>query len=440
MTVDEATRYVLERARARGVAVEVLGTRARETSVRAFQGRVEQLTEAVRGGLGLRVVVDGRVGYAYSEELTPAALEWALAEALENAALQPPGQGFLPVGGAVGEHDLVGDRLQAPLAAKIGAALGFEGTLREDARVKQVVLAGYVEREQEVRLASTAGRSGAYRRGLVGTVGSVVMQQGSSLKQAWEARFVTDVAALDPGRTALDLTERTARLLGARPLRTGRYPAYLEPRPLAALLAAFWPMWSGKMVQEGKSRLRGRLGERVASPLVTLVDDPTLPDGLATRPFDAEGTPARPLTLVEDGVLQAFLTNSETARALGLPNTGHAARSYRGVLGVAPSNLYLAPRGPLPLAQGVLVAEVMGLHAGTNPVTGEFSVQALGLWVEDGAVAYPLENFTVAGDFLDLLAHVVGVGEGLRWELEGPSAFGAPGLVAVESLSFAGES
>jgi len=438
MTGDEARRYVLAQARERGVDVEVVGQQSRELTARAHAGRIEQLTQAVRGGLGVRVVTGGRTGYAYTEELSPAALDWMLDEATENAGLQQATNGFLPAGSALGRTDLVGDRLTAPLEAKVGAALGFEGTLREDKRVKQVMLAAYTEREVDVAVASTRGADGAYRRGAAGIGGSMVMQEGNSLKQGWDMKWVTELHQLDPGRTALEFTERTGRLLGARPLKTGLYPAYFEPKPFIHLLSFFWLMWSGKMVMEGKSRLAGRLGERVAAPIVTLVDDPTMPDGLASVPFDAEGTPTHALTLLEGGVLRGFFHNSETARALGAQTTGHAQRAYRGILGVSPTNLALRPGAGLAMEQGVLVTEVTGVHAGANPISGEFSVQGLGLWVEGGEVAYPVENFAVAGDFLSLLTDVTALGDALEWEFGMMGgAYGAP-LVGVAGLSFAG--
>jgi len=140
--------------------------------------------------------------------------------------------------------------------------------------------------------------------------------------------------------------------------------------------------------------------------------------------------------MVEKGIFKTFLHNAETARALGQENTGHAFRTYRGILDVAPTNLYLEPVGNLRLEKGVLVTEFMGLHAGANPVSLDFSLQALGLWVEEGEVRYAVENFAVAGNLLELLQAIEAVGDELDWEVIG-SAFGSP-LVAVAELSFAG--
>jgi len=435
MTLEEAKAYVLRRARELGLQAELLYVENRELSLRAQGGRLEELKEARQGGVGLRVVAEGRVGYAYTEELSQKALDWALEEAWENALLSAK-EGTIPLGRPLGSHDLLGEGLSAPLEAKRQAALSLEKALREDPRARAVLMGGYMEREVRVALESTQGAQGAYRTGLAGLMGSFVMGEGESLKQGWDFRPSKEFHALEPGRTALEFLEKTARLLGARPLRTGRYRAYLEPEAMASLLMVFAQALSGKAAMEGKSRLMGRLGERIGSELVTLIDDPTLKKGLLSRPFDAEGTPARPTVVVEKGIFRTFLHNSETARALGQENTGHASRSYKGTLGVAPSNLYLAPVGNLRLTEGVVITEFMGLHAGANPVSLDFSLQALGLWVEEGEVRHAVENFAVSGNLLELLQAVEGVGDDLDWLLL-DAAYGSP-TVAVAELSFAG--
>ncbi|MGC8876411.1 TldD/PmbA family protein [Thermus sp.] len=437
MTLEEAKAYVLRRARELGLEAELLFGEERELSLRAREGRLEEIKEARQRGLGLRVVAEGKVGYAYTEELSQEALDWALEEARENALLSAK-EGALPEGRPLGSHDLLGEGLSAPSERKKEAALALEEALRQDPRVKSVLMGGYLERESRVALASTRGAEGSFRTGFAALLGSFVMAEGKSVKQGWDLRAGKEFHALEPGRTALEFREKTARLLHAKPLRTGRYRAYLEPRAMAMLLSVFAEALSGKNALEGKSRLLGRLGERIASPLVTLVDDPTLEKGLFSRPFDAEGTPTARTVVVEKGVFKTFLHNLETAKALGQRNTGHAARGYRGVLEVAPTNLYLEPVGNLRLTEGVVVTELMGLHAGANPVSLDFSVQALGLWVEEGEVRHAVENFAVSGNLLELLQGVEAVGDDLDWLLLG-AAYGSP-TVAVAELSFAGAS
>ncbi|MFO8151268.1 MAG: metallopeptidase TldD-related protein, partial [Trueperaceae bacterium] len=208
------------------------------------------------------------------------------------------------------------------------------------------------------------------------------------------------------------------------------------PDVTATLLRLLLFSLSGKSVAEGKSRLATRLGDRVASDLLDLVDDPTLPDGLASRPFDAEGTPARRTPLIEGGVLRSFLHNSDTARRTGQANTGHAQRSYASTLGVAPSNLILEAGSGASLDDGVIVTDLMGVHAGANPITGDVSLQGLGLRVEDGE-ARPVENFALSFNLFDLLERVNAVGESLEWRPGGEGMIAAPTL-RVDALSFAG--
>lgn len=436
MNFEEAKDYLLKKARQMGIDAEVLAAESRELSLSAFGGQLEEITQATQGGIGVRVVVEGKVGYAYTEEKTPEALDWVMQEAHENALLQSSGGGFIPVGSALGRHDLLGEGLSAPLEQKQAAALTVEATLRQDARVKQVPRTSYQEQEIQVVLGSTQGASGGYRTGVSVVMGMAILSDGGAPKQSWNVDFSREFHALEPGKTALDLIHDTARLLGARPLKTGKYRAYFEPKAFAQLLGVISFMFSAKNVLEGKSLLAGKVGERVASDLVTVVDDPTLPGGIASRPFDAEGTPSRRLTLIEKGVLKSFAHNSETARQMGVEPTGNAQRSYKGVLGVGHSNLFLEPGSGVKLQEGVIVTEMMGLHAGANPISGDFSLQALGLKVEGGEVAYAVENFTVAGNLLGLLQSISAVGEGLEWEYWG-MALGAP-MVEVAELSFAG--
>lgn len=436
MTLDEARRYLLRRAEELGLAAEIVADEERELTLAAHGGQLAELTSAERGGLGLRVVVDGKTGYASTEERSPGALEWALVEARENALLQGDQAGFLPQGRALGERDLIGEGLSAPLEEKAQRALELEAQLRRDPRLDQVMLSRYSERETRFALASTQGASGGYRNGYSALMASFVMREGESLKQGWDARLEKEFHLLEPGKTALEMLEKTGRLLGAKPLTTGRYTAYFEPQAFAQLLGVFAFMVSGKTLVDGKSRLEGKLGQRVASELVTLLDDPTLPDGLASRPFDSEGTPAERVALVEKGVFKSFLHNSATARKSGQPNTGHAQRGYRTTLAVGTSNFFIEPGSSLKREHGVVVTGMMGVHAGANPISGDFSLQGLGLYVEGGEVAYPVENFVVSGNLLELLSRVVAVGADFEWVPSG-GIIGAP-TVAVEALSFAG--
>jgi len=446
MTFEEARRYLIEQATARGVKLEVYAERASATTVQAYGGRVNEFKLSHRVGIGLRALVNGAWGHAYTENLSQPALDRALESALENAALVAPEVHARLEAWPEPPHvgDLYGEGLSGvTVDRKVAVALELEkAALAADPRVTTVPYALYQDGESELALANTAGLARDYQANYaVQLVAPLVSEAGQSkMKVDWQ--FTREFEELDPTRTALEAVRRSVELLGGRPAPSGSFPAVIDRECMATLLSTFAPMFSAKMVQEGKSPLAGKLGQTVANARVTLVDDPTLPAGMASRPFDAEGYPSRRLVLLEGGALRGFMHNSETAARDGTESTGHAARGgYKGTVGVAPSNLFLEAgsgnRDALVagLEQGLLLTAVQGTHAGANTVTGEFSLQAEGFWIEGGAVAHPLEVFTVAGTILELLANVTAVADDLKFSSDG---VGSPSL-CVSTLAVGGK-
>ncbi|BDP42808.1 peptidase [Deinococcus aetherius] len=431
LTVAEARAYLLDRARERGVTLEVYGERRASTNVRAFGGEVGEFKVQTRQGVALRALVGGAWGHSFTENLSRPALDRALDSAVENAELVAPERG-------AGLHDwppppaldLHGEGLSGVTAEqKVRVALDLERVTREaDPRVVSVPYAVYQDGDAEGLVANTEGLSRETRQLYALQYVSPLVSEGGQNKMKGDWQFTREFTELDPTRTALSAVERSLALLGARPAPSGTFPAVVSGECLAELLAIFAGMFSGQMVEEGKSPLAGRLGEQVASGLVTLTDDATLLRGLNSRPFDAEGCPSAPLTLIGEGRLAAFLHNAGTAARAGTRSTGHATRQgLQGTVGVAPSNLRLHPgtTSPADLARGVTGVRLTGVeggHAGANPVTGDFSLQAEGFWVEGGETAYPLEVFTVAGNLLDLLADIEAVGAELWFTLDGVEA------------------
>ncbi len=436
MKVTEAKSWLLTEAARRGVDLEVLATNESNLTIQAQNGATSDVSMSSSGGIGLRVITSGRVGYAFTEELTEDALKWTLDEAIGNAELQESGQATLPAGGTLGRHELVDEGLSGSLQEKKATTIELERTLTADARVQAVQYAGYLERRSEVEIGSTRGVDGAYRVGHAGLFSALVMREGESVKQGYEQDARREYHQLDPGRTAQESLRKVGRHLGAKPLKTGRRRAVFEPDVVSTLLMLFTYAASGKTLAEGRSRLAGKLGEKIASSLVTIVDDATLPDGLGSRPFDAEGSPAKRLTLVEDGVLRSFLHNSDTAARTGQANTGHASRSYKGTLDVATSNLLLLPGSGVSLQDGLLVTDLMGVHAGANPITGDVSVQAMGLELVGGEQS-PVDDFAISFNLFNLLERVEEVGDDAEWIKGWVGVSKVPSL-AVADVSFAG--
>lgn len=436
MTVTEARAWLLAAAQERGVQLEVLATNQSSLRIQAQDGAASDVSLSSSGGIGLRVITDGRVGYAYSEELSQQALQWALDEAIGNAELQEAGGAMLPAGSALGRHELVDEGLSASLQEKKQSAVALERQLVQDQRVQAVQFAGYGERRTEVQIGSTTGVQGSYRVGSASLFTALVMREGNSVKQGYEQEAKREFHQLEPGRTAQESLRKVGRHLGAKPLKTGRRRAIFEPEVVSTLLALFSYAVSGKTLTEGKSRLDGRLGQRVASSLITIVDDATLEDGLGSRPFDSEGAPAKRLVLVEQGVLRSFLHNSDTARRTGQANTGHAQRSYSGTLDVGTSNLLLLPGAGVTLEDGLLVTDLMGVHAGANPITGDVSVQGMGMELSGGEQS-PVDDFAISFNLFELLERVEEVGDDATW-LAGYAGVAKVPSLAVPDVSFAG--
>ena len=443
LSLADARAYLLEHARERGVTLEVYGERGTSTGVQAFDGEVSQFKLSARQGVALRAVVRGAWGHSYTENLSRSALDRALNAAVQNAELVAPEAGAgVQNWPPPPELDLYGEGLSGvTVEQKVGVALELERTARAaDPRVASVPYGGYEDGDTLRLVGNTEGLSRESRELYAWGYAYPLVTEDGQHKLQGDWQFTREFTELDPTRTALSAVEKAVALLGAKPAPSGTFPAVISGECLGQLLSLFAPMFSGQMVEEGKSPLAGRLGEVIASPPVTLTDDPTLLRGLNSRAFDAEGCPSVPLTLIEGGRLTALMHNAATAARAGMVSTGHASRQgLQGTVGVAPSNLVLHV-GNTDAATlsagltGVRVTGVSGGHAGAKPITGDFSLEAEGFWLQGGEVAHPLEVFTVAGNILDLLAGIEAVGTELR---ETQYAVNAPD-VRVGALAIGG--
>jgi PmbA protein len=209
---------------------------------------------------------------------------------------------------------------------------------------------------------------------------------------------------------------RALRRLGARRVKTAEVPVIFDPETAASLVRHIAGAAAGPSLYRGASFLVGKLGEAIAAPSVTIVDDGTMPGALGSRPFDGEGLEVRRTVLVERGVLRSYLLDTYSGKKLGLPSTHHAARDGGGVT-VSTTNLYLAagPTDPAEIIRsvrnGLYCTELIGF--GVNGVTGDYSRGAVGMWIENGELAYPVEEITVAGNLLDMWKNVEAIGSDL---------------------------
>ncbi len=399
-----------------------------------FGGEVESLSVAEVEGVGVRVIVDARQGYAWAGSLDADVIADTLAEARDNAGFGSPDESYVLASPSDASIDTAGadapvldlwrdDVVSTPTADKVALALELEAAVRAaDPLVRGVESASYGDAAVEAAVANSLGVEASTRR-TAASCSAFAMAGEDTLTQTGSGFSAgRSFAEVDAHEAARDAAERAVRLLGAKPVPSGRLPVILDPMVTRSLLALIGGALSGEAIVKGRSLFVGREGEAVAGPGITLVDDPTLPEAFGAAMHDAEGVPTRRVELIAGGRFDAVLHNVHTAKRAGSKTTGSAVRGgFKSAPGVGARALHLVP-GHLGAEEilasvdhGLYVQSVSGLHSGTNPVSGDFSVGAVGLVVRDGALAEPVREVTIASTLQRILHDIVVVGADLTW-------------------------
>jgi PmbA protein len=429
--------------------LEAYVSRTRETEVKVFDHAVESLTVAERAGVGLRVVVDGRQGFAWAASLDAAVIDAALADARDNVefATSDDWHGVVTpaeVGDApVVPLDLWSDEL-ANVATDQKVALTLEteaATFAADARVRGVEQASYGDAMSETAVANSLGVSASNRRTTCSCAAYALAGDDVATQTGYGFSAGRAFSDLDPTVAAKDAAHRATRLLGATQPRSRRLPVVLDPLVTRSVLAVLGAALGGEAVLKGRSMFVGREGETIAANGVTLADRPIDPEAFGASSHDAEGVPSRENELIVDGVLRGFLHNSYTGRRSGCGTNGAAIRGFASTPGAGARALALRP-GPHDAAkifaiagEALYVQSASGLHSGTNPVSGDFSVGAEGMMLRDGAFAEPVREVTIASTLPRMLLDLAEIGSDLTW-LPG----GAAGqTVLISEMTLSGE-
>ncbi|HHW14371.1 MAG TPA: TldD/PmbA family protein [Firmicutes bacterium] len=424
MTLEERGAQALGAAQAAGAEeAEAYLSHSRSVVVEVADEKVETLHQSTESGLGLRVFRQGRMGFAFTTDLSPEGVKEAARAAVANAgATGSDPFNRLPESASFAPLDLVDPAVgELSTAAKIDVALAIERAARAfDRRVTRVEKASYSDGEYAVAILNTRGVRASYAGTSVSGSISVVAEEGGNAETGWSYAFAHRFGALDPEALGREAAEKAVQLLGAKTVGTKRVTLVFDPLVAAEFLELLGPALSADAVQKGKSLFAGKVGRQIASPLVQIIDDGRLAAGAGAAPVDDEGVPTRRTVLIQDGVLQGFLHNTYTAAKDGVDSTGNGVRaSFRGTPEVRPSNLFLAAgrtsRAELlaEVEEGFYVTSVMGMHT-VNPISGDFSVGAAGLWLEHGRFTRPVRGVAIAGNLLELLAGVEAVGDDLR--------------------------
>lgn len=411
--------------RAGADAAEVLVRDARELEVKVRLGEPELVKEAGSRGLGLRVLRDHRAAVTYTSDFSEDALLRLARDTVELAALaEPEPLADLPppeeMARGVPDLDLWDEAvLELDVRGAIARArAGEAAALKFDRRVTNSEGAVFGRVLGASAFASSAGFAGSYRGTNVSLAVQPICDDADGKKRngvQWtSSRFVARLS--DPEQVGLEAARRTVAKLGARKIPTCEVPVVFSPDAGRGLVAQFAGVMSGAAVWRRSTYLAQREGTQVASALCEIVDDPLLPRGPGSRPFDGEGIATRPNVLVAAGQLRTFLCDVFSARKLGRRTTGSAARAVGGGPHVTTSNLILRPsRTPAAelerLPRGFYVTDLMGF--GFNPVTGDYSQGAGGFWIENGERAFPVTEVTICRSFDELWKDVDAIGDDL---------------------------
>src|SRR5215207_8640959 len=372
--LEQLARRAADAATAAGASdAEAWAEGGRSREVRVHAGEVESLTEASGRGVGIRAWIGARTGYAYGTDLSEAGLTELAAAAVGAARVSDEDE--IP-----GLHDegvaATGTAEVIDLAKRIERV-----ALDRDPRVTGVEEVVYVDEDSSAAIATSRGVKGAFDASAAYSFLQAMATQDSEVQTGLGFGVARSPRDLDAGVIGAEAGDEASSMLGANKPESRTCPVLLSDRVAASIAGIIGGALSADEVQRGRSPFADRLGEELASPALRIADDGTDPGGLASAPFDGEGTPRARTALLRDGKLLAYLHDSYTARRDDTTSTGNAARaSYRSPPSVSPSNLMIEPgeaslEGLLERAgDGVYVTEVAGLHSGVNPVTGRYSV------------------------------------------------------------------
>jgi PmbA protein len=445
MDLTELAADVLDQARQQGATAGDLVIASGESFSAGIRlGKVEKIQNSQEKRMGLRLFAGQSSAITSTANFTQAALQAFVTETFDLAKATAADE----FSGLPAQSDLAQDvpdldlsDTNAPLTVEeklTRAQEAEEAAFASDSRITNSEGAEFANASREIVYANSLGFCGSYHTTSFSlSVVPVASQDGGMQRDYWYSsqRKLKDLeAAKAVGQKA---AERTVRRLGAKQVRTQDAPVVFEPEMAASLLRHLAGAISGSALYRKTSFLLDKVGEKIAADGLFVEDHARIPSALGSKPFDGEGLPTRQNIVVEDGVLTSYLLDTYSARKLGLRSTGNASRSFADTPAASTTNFFLRPGTTPPediirsVRSGLYVTELSGF--GVNSVTGDYSRGAVGLWIEDGEIAYPVEEITIAGNLLDMFKNIEVIGN----DLERRGTISAP-TVKIARMTIAG--
>lgn len=420
MNIQDAVSYLSDLAsKSSASQFDILAGSSRSQGLSVFQSSVQNTEISESVGIGIRIFQGDRPGYAFTERLTESALQQTLADALSHCQFTEPLPIELPPVQVLGEpFPTYNPQLESlSLQQLTQTCLDIEQATR--AQSSEIVNIPYLGADLTHSLTLFANHRGVWheQRSNAFSVGiGAVAERGATKKMGVYNKNGRDFSVVSPDQMAAVVASRSLELLGAQPIRGGRIPVVFSERISGSLLGMFLSAFYADSVQKGQSRLQGKLGQPVASSLFHLRCDPFRPDLPGSEWLDGEGVVPQVLDVIQDGVLQTFLYNMESAARENRASTGNASRSYSGKVSTAFSNCVVLP-GTQSVADLLRLfphcLHIVKLEGGSgcSAVSGEISIGAQGFWCENGVPVHPVEGITLSSNLFDLLPAIVGMGD-----------------------------
>ena len=458
-----AEEAVARALRAGADDAEAVAYEADEFNVNVRLGQVEQLTESGSRALGLRVFFKNSSGQQTASTSTSDLSADGITRLVTGAVDLARVTGADPFAG-LPEPDTFGslpivtlalhfsDVEQVTALERIETARRCEAAaLAYDPRIQNSAGSSYDASSAHRVMVNSRGFQGEYRRSYCGFSVSPVAQQDAAMQRDYWYSSARSAKLLEsPEAIGEEAARRALRRLGARRVPTQQCPVVFAPEIARSLMGNLLSAADGDAIYRNASMFAGKLGEQVAGENITMIDDGTmvfdhvLPNGenlrtggFGTAPFDGDGLPTRRTVIIERGVLKNLMLNTYTGRKLNLPSTGKASRGLAGTPGIGGGNYFLEPGTLTPeqiiadVPNGLYVVQTMGF--GVNLVTGDYSQGASGLWIENGELAYPVEEITIAGNLKEMFRNVSAIGNDLEFR-----SSGAVPTVRIEGMTVAG--
>lgn len=450
MNTREFVRSLFERGKEKGMEdMEVFIQAKKKLSIKVFKGDIDDYNISDENGLSFRGIFNGKMGYSYTEKIDESSIDMLIKKVLDNAkVIDSDDEEYIFEGSKeYKEFNGFNEGLEKiSNEEKVSfAKLMEEEALKADEKVKAVDYCVFGEEKVHNLMINTKGLDLEDKSNLAYAYVSVMLKEEDDVKTAWRYVVSNDFDDFDAKALALNAVKEGSQLLGATSIKSDNYPIILRNDAAANLLEAYSSIFSAENVQKGLSKLKGKIDEKIANDIISLVDDPFMEGGVASKSFDGEGVATESKKIIEDGRLKTYLYNLKAAKKDGVKSTGNGYKgSYKSPVSIAPSNMYIE-KGKTSfedmvsnMEEGLMVIDLQGLHSGVDAVSGDFSLSAYGFLIEKGKISRPVNQITVAGNFYDMLENIEAVGTDLKFGLPSGAYIGSPSL-KIKELSVSGE-